>query len=416
MRKLFFIALIVTSGTALFAQNLDKVQELISKKNYAAAKDLIDKAVADPKGQKNATAWYYKGLIYNELAKDSTQDLSAYRADAYNALKTSQDLDPKNIMGELEQNWRLFDIYNYYLNTAIKKHNTKDYAAALTNYKAAIDVQQYISNKKFSYNNQTLPALDTTVTLYAGNAAYLAKDTAAGVQFFSQIADAKVGGKDYEYSYQALVDYYSKKGDQANAEKYAALGKQLYPESDYWTYYELDDPALRGDKTKMLAKYEDIMARNPQNSELALSYASEYFNYVYSNENKPSNYADAQSKLEQAITKAITLDKSGTANFLMTQHIYNQIYDLQEAQRAVKGTKPEDIKKKNGIIADINKKYESFTKYGDAAVQQYSDKTNMKTVEKANYKNLLTQLSNYYKSKKQLDKAKVYDDKMKSLG
>ena len=416
MRRLFLSAFLIASGSALFAQNLDKVQEAISKQKYAEAKPLIDKVLADDKGQKSANAWYYKGVIYNELAKDSTQDLSAYRQEAYQALKKAQELDPKNIMGELEQNWRLFDIYNYYLNAAIKNHNSKDYPAALKNYQNAIDVQQYIHNKKFAYNNQTLPALDTAVTLYAGSAAYLSKDTATGVKYFSQLADAKVGGKDYMEAYQLLVDYYNKKGDKANTEKYAALGKQLYPESEYWLYYELQDPALREDKPKMLAKYEEVVAKNPENGGLALDYAIELFNYTYAGENKPADYKAAQEKLDKAIQNAIAINKSAEANYLMVQNLSNQIYDLQETQRAIKGTKAEDVKKKNALTAEINKKYDASLPYAEEAAQQFASRSELKPVEKANYKTILNQLANYYKSKKQLDKAKEYEDKAKTLG
>src|SRR6476469_327503 len=104
MRKFLLTTVLFTSASALFAQKLDDVQDQISKKNYTQAKAGIDKVLADPKGQKSANAWYYKGVIYNELAKDSSQDNSAYRAEAYEALKKSQELDPKNVMGELEQN------------------------------------------------------------------------------------------------------------------------------------------------------------------------------------------------------------------------------------------------------------------------------------------------------------------------
>jgi hypothetical protein len=415
MRRFIFTAALLAGGTLLHAQNLDKVQELISKQKYTEAKAEIDKALTDAKGQKNANAWYYKGVIYNELAKDSTQDLSAYRAEAYTALKKAQELDPKNIMGELEQNWRLFDIYNYYINTAIKKHNAKDYTGALSAYKGAFDVQQYINKKGFAYNNQTLPALDTTFTLYAGSAAYLAKDTATGIQYFSQIADAKIGGKEYLEAYQMLVDYYNKKGDKANTEKYAALGKQLYPDNEYWVYYELQDPALREDKTKLLAKYEEVLSNNPENKGLALDYAIELFNHTYG-QTKPADYKELQTKLDEAIRKAIDVNKSAEANYLMVQSISNQIYDLQEAQRAIKGTKPEDIKKKNAFTADINKKYDEMVPYAESAAQQFSERSELKAVEKANYKAVLNQLTNYYKFKKQADKAKTYEDKAKSLG
>jgi hypothetical protein len=414
MRKLFLTAALLAGSTALFAQNLDKVQELISKQKYADAKGEIDKALTDAKGQKNANAWYYKGVIYNELAKDSTKDNSAYRADAYAALKKSQELDPKNIMGELEQNWRLFDIYNYYLNTAIKNHNAKDYPAALNNYKNALDVQQYIHSKGFAYNNQTLPAMDTTVTLYAGSAAYMAKDTAAGIQYFQKLADAKVGGKEYMDVYQMLVDYYNRKGDQANAQKYATVGKQLYPQSEYWTYYELQDPALREDKAKLLAKYQEVMARNPENKSLALDYAIEMFNYTYG-QDKPADYKASQGRLDSAIRNAISVNNTAEANYLMVQSISNQIYDVQEAQRAVKGTKPEDVKKKNAYTTEINKKYDEMVKYAETAAQQFSERSELKSVEKANYKAVLNQLTNYYKFKKQLDKSKTYEDRAKAL-
>lgn len=415
MRKLFFTAVLFATGTALFAQNLDDVQDRISKQKYGEAKEKIDKVLADAKNQKSANAWYYKGVVYNELAKDSTQDNSAYRMEAYEALRKAQELDPKNIMGELEQNWRLFDIYNHYLNTAIKKHNAKDYTAALSSYKTAFDVQQYINKKGFAYNNQTLPALDTAMTLYAGSAAFLAKDTATGIQYFSKLADAKVSGKEYLEVYQLLVDYYNKKGDKANTEKYVALGKQMYPQNEYWVYYELQDPSLRTDKTKMLAKYEDIMAKNPQNTGLALDYAIELFNYTYGG-TKPADYKATQAKLDEAIRKAIDVNKTAEANYLMVQSISNQIYDLQEAQRAIKGTKPEDVKRKNALTADINKKYDEMVKYGETAAQQFSERGELKAVEKVNYKNVLNQLVNYYKFKKQTDKAKTYEDRAKALG
>lgn len=416
MRKLFFTVALLAAGTALFAQNLDDVQENISKNKYDVAKEKIDKVLADPKGQKSPNAWYYKAVIYNALSKDTTKDNSAFRKEAFDAYVKSLELDPKNVMGTLEQNVTLFDLHGQYLNSAIKAHNAKNYAAALENYKNAIAIQQYVNQKGFAYNNQSLPALDTAVSLYAGDAALQAKDTATGVQYLQQIADAKIGGKDYLQAYQILVDYYNRRGDQANAQKYAALGKELYPDNDYFTYYELSDPSLKADKAKLMAKYEDMLSRNPSDAGLSLDYAIELFNYTYGPD-KPSDYKAAQEKLTTAISKAVDLNKSAEANYLMVQNISNQIYDLQEAQRAIKGTKPEDIKKKNAFTADINKRYEDLVKYGEAAVQLFSERSSdLKNVEKANYKQVLNQLANYYRFKKQADKAKTYEDRAKALG
>jgi hypothetical protein len=138
------------------------------------------------------------------------------------------------------------------------------------------------------------------------------------------------------------------------------------------------------------------------------------FNYTYG-ENKPADYKAAQAKLDQAINNAIQVSNSAEANFLMVQNLSNQVYDMQEAQRAIKGTKPEDVKRKNAMTAEINKKYEESIKYAETAAQQFGERSELKPVEKANYKSVLNTLANYYKTKKQLDKAKSYEDKAKAL-
>ena len=417
MRKVVLSALLIsTSALTLQAQKISDVQKKISENKYTEAKADIDKILETEKGQKDANAWYYKAVVYNRLAKDSATDNSAYRVDALNSYKKYQEMDPKNVMGTLEQNVTLFDIYSDYFNAGIKQHNSKQYAKALDSYKNAIAAQQYINQKNFEYNGQRLPALDTALTLYAGSAAYLVGDTTLGVEYFNRLADARVKGKDYMDVYQMLVDYYNRKGDAANRDKYAAIGKELYPESDYWTYFELYDPALKTDKKKLFAKYEDLITRNPKNDVLALDYAIELFNYTYA-QDKPSDYTAMQDRLEKAINTAISAKSTAEANFLMMQHMSNRIYDVQEQHRAiVKSTKPEDVKKRAALMSQINKITDESIPYAEAAEKGFSERTDLKLVDKANYRTVLNQLANYYKGKKQLDKAKVYEDKLKNLG
>mgnify|MGYP003286350503 CR=1 FL=1 len=417
MRKVVLSALFVTaSALALNAQKISDVQKKISENKYTEAKADVDKLLATEKGQKDANTWYYKAIVYNRLAKDSTVDNSAYRMEALDAYKKYQEMDTKNVMGTLEQNVTLFDIYSDYFNSSIKQHNSKQYDKALASYRGALAAQQYINQKNLEYNGQKLPALDTALTMYAGSAAYLAGDTAQGVEYFKMLADAKVGGKDYMDIHQVLVDYYNRKGDAANRDKYTAIGKELYPDNDYWTYFELYDPALKEDKKKMFAKYEELIARNPNQDVLALDYAIELFNYTYA-QDKPSDYAAMQTKLEGAIQKAISAKSSGEANFLMMQHLSNKIYDLQETSRTLaKSTKPEDVKKRTALTAEINKISDQSIQYAEAAEKAFAQKTDMKLVDKANYKSILNQLANYYKGKKQPEKAKVYEDKLAALG
>lgn len=413
MRKLILSAFFLAASTILFAQKLDDVEESVKKGKYVEAKDKIDKVLADPKNQKSANAWYYKGLVYTELAKDSTKTDMDYRMEAFNAFKQYQQLDPKNIMLTLQQNGSFFQLYEGYYNHGIKAFNQKKYDVAHNDFKNALAVKDYVYEKKYEINGFSFPALDSQLVNLAGSAAFLNKQEAEAVRYYSQLANAKLKGDDYKDIYPILVDYYGRQKDSVNKAKYLALGKELYPDNPYWLQTQLDEVGT--DKNKRLARIKELQAANPTNPDLAIDYAVELFNYTYAKE-KPANYTQSIDELHAALKKSVDLNPtSAYANFVMTQHLSNQIYDVQESYNKIKGTKPEDVKKKQAINADINKKYDELFTYASVAHQQYEKMPEMKAGEKANYRIMTNQLIDYYRMKKQMDKVKVYEDKLKTL-
>ena len=413
MRKLILSAFLLASSTALFAQNLDDIQEKISKKKYDEAKEKIDKTLADPKHQKNANAWYYKGIVYNELSKDTTKKDMDYRMEAFNAFKKYQELDPKNVMLTLEQNGSLFQIYEGYYNRGIAAFNSKNYEKAFSDFKNALAVKDYIYGKNYEINGFKFPAIDTQLVNLAGSAGMLAKQEDAAIPYFTLLADAKLKGDDYKDIYPILVDYYSRKNDAANKSKYIAIGQELYPNNPYWAQSQLD--AAGGDKGKRLEMYKEMLAKDPNNGDLAVDYGVELFNYIYGKE-KPADYEQRKIELTSVLQGSIKANpESAQANFVMTQHISNDIYDMQMAYNGIKGTKPEDIKKKQDLNKAIDKRYEDLFTYANKAVQQYEKMTELKAVDKENYRSVLNQMVDYYTVKKQADKAKIYNDKVKNL-
>lgn len=413
MRKLILSAFFMAAGTVLFAQNLNDIQEKISKGKYDEAKEKVDKVLLDPKGQKNANAWYYKGVVYNELAKDTTKKDMDYRMEAFNAFKKYQELDPKNVLMTLEQNGRLFQLYEGYYNQGIAAFNTKNYEKAFSDFKNALAVKDYVYEKKYEINGFTFPAIDTQLVNLAGSAGMLAKQEDAAIPYFAVLADAKLKGDDFKDIYPILVDYYSRKNDATNKAKYLAIGQELYPENPYWLASQLE--AAGDDKAKRLEMYKDLVAKNPNNADLATDYSVELFNFIYGKD-KPANYDERKAELTAALQAAINnKPESAQANFVMTQHISNDIYDMQQEYQAIKGTKPEDVKKKQELNKKIDARYEDLFKYANTAVQQYEKMTDLKAVDKANYRSVLNQMVDYYTMKKQADKAKVYNDKIKNL-
>ncbi len=126
MRKLILSAFFLMASISLFAQKLDEVEDRVKKGKYVEAKEKIDAVLADAKNQKSANAWYYKGLVYTELAKDSSKTDMDYRMEAFKAFKRYQELDPKNIMLTLQQNGSFFQLYEGYYNHGIKAFNQKN--------------------------------------------------------------------------------------------------------------------------------------------------------------------------------------------------------------------------------------------------------------------------------------------------
>lgn len=413
MRKLLLSATLIASGLSLFAQKLDEVQENISKGKYSEAQEKLDKFLANPKNQDNANAYYYQGVIYNELAKDSTKTDKDYRMEAFNAFRKYQQMDPKNILMTLNQNAGLFQLYEGYYNSAIASYNAQQFDKAYHNFKNALEVERYINSKGFSYSGTTLPALDTSLILNTAAMALKANLEDTAMKYYASLADAKLKGPNFQEIYQMLVEYYGKKNDETNRNKYLALGQELYPENEYWL--EANLTPYKDDKAKLFAKYEELMQANPDKYFLAYNYAVELYNYLHANNAKPADAATLEPKLEPAIAKAIAIKSTPEGNFLMVKYYLDNIYNLQDQYRSVTGKTPADTKKRQGITAQINDTYDKIAPYAEAAYAAYDAKGNLTPVEKATFRNITNVLIDYYTYKKQTDKVQSYQNKLKSL-
>src|SRR4051812_6139501 len=119
MRKLIFSILLAVFALNTYAQSIDDIKDQVGKQQWDKAKEQIDKYLANEKNSKKADGWFYKGVIYNEIAKsDKFKSLvpGDARMEAFTALQKYLELDPKNILGTIEQNVRFFDIYNGYFD------------------------------------------------------------------------------------------------------------------------------------------------------------------------------------------------------------------------------------------------------------------------------------------------------------
>lgn len=413
MRKLILSALLVAATSSLFAQKLDDIQEKIGKKKYGEAKEKVDAALADPKNQSTADFWFAKAQVYNNLAKEK-QD-TALQAEAlaaiqkYFELESGKEESKRAVKSALEGHQTAFDIYSNYFKSGVSSFQAQNWQQAYNNFTKTLDAFNVISKNKL-----TNVSFDTTAVLYAGYSAQNAKLTDEAAKYYAQLADIKIADTSYMGIYEYLVGYYQEKKDQANVQKYIDLGKSLFPNNPNWVVYELQ--GLDGDKAKKIAKLEEMIKQNPQNADLLMEYAVDLFNYTYAKD-KPADYEKRQADLTNALKKAIEVNPSyAYAYYILTQHLSNQIYDLQQARSAIKGTKPEDVKKKQEMNKQIDALVEEQFKYATAAYDIYDKMgANIKASEKASFRAVTNLLIDYYTMKKQMDKVKVYEAKLDTI-
>src|SRR6185312_9894488 len=231
MRRLVLTGAFAVAGMGLFAQSVDKAKDLLKANKLPEAKAEIDKAMTNEKNQKNGDAWYTEVKIYNAIATGPLAgQYPGARDTAFMALQKYVAVDDKKMIAlQLDGYKPINEIYQGYFGAGANDYNTGKYDSALYNFKGALAASAFMNANKW-----TNLKIDTTSTLYAGISAEKAgkRDTAAN--YYARIADAHIdtiNKSDMIEIYKWLVDYYNKKNEDANTQKYLALGEELYPKN-----------------------------------------------------------------------------------------------------------------------------------------------------------------------------------------
>lgn len=414
--KSILTALFVVASFSVMAQTIDDVKGFAGKNQWDKAKEAIDKHLANEKNAKKGEGWFLKAQIYNAIARDSvmSKQYPEARMDGFNAYKKYLEIDPKALEGTINQHSPLFDMAFGYQEIATNSFNAKKFDDALTAFRNAEQVEEYIVKKGFTYGSFAFPAYDTQLYLNVAASAINAKKEDVAVEYYQKIADKRIKDKGFDEIYRYLVDYYDRKGDKPNTDKYLAIGKEVYPTDEFWC--EVGLKGLENDKKKLFAKYDEMLTGSCDNYFTRYNYAVEMYNYAYVGDKAPDDRAAVQKRIEEVLKKAIELKPDAPeANMLMTRHHFAIIKYLGEDYDAIKGTKPEDVKKKNDINAQINKKYEDAFPYMTTLNNYYTAKSNLKASEKGQYKIITSMLLEYWESKKDKVKIKEYQDKLKAI-
>lgn len=407
-------------GASSFAQSLDDIGKMFNDKQLAPAKIAIDKFFADSKNANDPTGLYYKGKIYNEISKAATTsktDAYDYKLIAFEAFKLQQVNDKKDIRMTFEQHYPYLDLYGGFYDVGVAQFQDKKFAAAYNAFSKAMMMENFIIERKYTYEGFTARKMDTSLIINIAAAALNATDTVNALKNYRTITDAGIVGKDYEQVYEFLVSYYNVKKDFANLDPIMAKAKAAYPKNDFWDGIETDNLAKGGDKKALFAKYEMLVSKDPTNFVNGYNYAIELYNSIYVKDYTTIDSA-ASAKLISVLKATILNDKGNDANLLLTNHLFNVAADYSSRAALIKEgklAKPADLKKKKDLNAKAVAKMDEMIPYAEKSVKFYTEQPKLTLNQKIKYQQTLGNLIDVYNAKANPKKAAEYEKIKKAI-
>ncbi|HJU46474.1 MAG TPA: hypothetical protein VJ647_06805 [Chitinophagaceae bacterium] len=444
MKRIFLASMLVSTGLSLMAQSIDRAKSFLEEKKLPQAKAAIDKTLENPKRAKDAETWYVKAKIYATIANDSAVrgTVPDAREQAFEALKQyvaiEKKEDGKFLQLQLEQYKPAADIYYGYYTTAAAFYNTNNFSDAFINFKKCLEVGDYVRSNDWKnapgamYSNP----IDTNVVLFTGIAAEKTgnKDTAAA--YYAQIADRKIKIDGMLDVCKWLTNHYYEKQDKENTQKYINLGKELYPDDTYWTSLELEIASNNKDKATLYKKYDEMIAKEPENYIFPYNYGIELYKEAYETDSAKRSASPKEliPRAEAMIRRSLELKPDYLqANLVLGQILYNQAVEFNTQQRMLKlgvpvsKLTPEDIKQKEDLKAEMIKKFDEAIPYLEKVGNTLSSQGKLKGEDKNLLKSAYDLLTTIYDNKqtakdlpedqKQAFKKKMeeYQDKFNSV-
>ena len=349
MKKLFFSVLAILVFQSVISQDIKKVRSAFDKKDWAKAKEAVDLYLAGEKGAGDWEGWYYKGLIYAQVAKDPALKSSA--PDGWDqslaAYKKASQLDAKQVTTFMTvRNYPIFENYQELSKAGTELFNGGDFKGAVNKYKDADVVGRYIYE-----NGWALTEIDTLLTYYIAAAALQADMTDEAVLYFQKIADREITGEGYDLCYRYLAYHFDKKGDVALSEKYFKSGQKLYPEDSYYAKFEIDKERKKGISQELFKKYENSILKDPKDYDIRLGYAADMFDWLYTEQKGTEKEREqAFRAIVEQLNACSSLDATKTDPLtLLGKSHYNEAAAKQEQYNKIKSTAPADQKKKADI-------------------------------------------------------------------
>ena len=397
MKKITFSVAMLMLALGLHAQNYDEIKQNVLLGQYKKAKEDLDKKMSNAKFASKPEAYILKSTIYSTMAADSTikdtPEGATLRAESEDAFKKYKEMEPSmELAKDPPYKNALINIYTNLFNLGYKQYETKKTAEAFETFKKVDQYSAILSEQKLLSS-----PLDTNVVILAAVTAESSGNKDEAAKYYSRLADAKVKGENFESIYRFLVTHYFTKNDMANFEKYKELGRQVYPNSEFFTYDKTDFAVgLDNSFDKKMKSLEDVLAKEPGNYKANLSLGQliyDTLNPKIEGSPLPSNAAELEKKMVDAFNKAAESKPDEALPYL----VIGDYYVMLQAEKVKK----------------TDKKYGELLEAGrvpyEKAAAVFASKSNLNASDKQQYKKAAGFLEDIYNYKKEQSKGKPAD-------
>lgn len=416
MKKYLLVFTLVLGALHSFSQDFDEIKKLVLLQKYDQAKPMLDKFLAVEKNATKPEAWYYKAYTYNALGRVATKPVTESEAlyqGAFDAVKKYAELDPKVPLTIAESNATIFNTYYGFYDLSIKTYNDKKFQESYDLFKKTLDIHDYIYNKNLEgYQGLKFSAHDTDIVWNLAVLANELKKKDEMLEYYKKIADAGLSEEKYAIAYDDLLQKYKKEKNTELFNKYLATAKKYYPvDKAYWENMEVDYDIEGLENEALLNKYEELATRLPDNYSVFYNYAIEIDRFINSADSKGKDIKAYKMKIPVLFKKVISIKSTIEANLQMANLYYSASFEYQEEAAKVKGTKPEEVKRKNELNSLVKQSLLEAIPYGEEAVKQLAELKEYKFSDKTNYKLACEILSNAYKVSGNKAKEDEYEKK-----
>lgn len=308
MKKIAFSLMMLALAFTVKAQSYDEIKQNVMLGQYKKAKEDVDKRMNNSRFASKPEAYILKATIYSTLAADSaiqgTPEAETLRTESEAAFKKYQEMEPSGELAKdpVYQNAPI-RIYSNLFSIGYKLYEEKKWAEAFEVFKKVDAFSPILTKYELLKSN-----LDTNVVILAGVTAESSNNKDEAAKYYARLADAKLTGPNYESIYRFLVTHYFTKKDMDNFEKYKALGKELYPESEFFTYDKTDFAVgLESDFNAKLKSLEEVLAKDPADYKANLSLGQVIYDTLNSKHEgavPPANAEELEKRMVAAFNAA----------------------------------------------------------------------------------------------------------------